>query len=100
MLVEEGGDIGVRRLHRRLAASHRGQAHGSAAVVFRVERQHFGIGIGGGIELAGFFQGEGAVIGFRQRFLVDFRALLGHGRFLRPQRRFGNRRRRSFTGAD
>jgi hypothetical protein len=41
-------------------------------MVFRVERQNLGIGLGGSIEIAGLFQREGAVIGFRERIFVDF----------------------------
>ena len=49
-----------------------------SAHLARGERQDFRIGSGGGIEIAGFFQRKGAVIGFRERVFVD----LFHGALL------------------
>ena len=74
MLVEQGGDIGFRRPRGHLAALHRGEPDRGAAVVVGVERQHLRIGGGGGVEIAGFLQRQGTVVGFGKRVVIG----LGH----------------------
>ncbi len=71
MLVEQGRDIGVRRLVGCFAAAHGGDAHGRSAMILGIDGQHFLIGFDGGLDIAGFFQRERTVIGFRQGFFVD-----------------------------
>ena len=86
MLVEQGLDIGIGCLDRRFATTHRSDAHGSAAMVFRIEGQHLFIGLNRGVDIARLLQRQRLVIGFRQRVFVDLLLCHGYRPFLLSRR--------------
>ena len=73
VLIEKRRDIGFRGAVRRVAKAEARETYRCAAVIVGIDLQHFAPGCGSFVALAGLFELQGVIIGFRQLLLVDDR---------------------------